>query len=176
LARTFDAVAVALMVMLGATYLALVWLVLPVLPPLPSAVVPLTLAPAIGLGFVCWAVSRRFEKHGDAELSALARRSRLLYRIVAATFAAYVILAVIAAVLQPDQDWAAGQPEIIGGHYYLNVHGGLVPITKAEYQHDLRIGEMAFLSVAMLLNLANLFNLAGTGRNAPARNPLTSRP
>jgi hypothetical protein len=139
LARTFDATIVTLMVILVATYVALVCLVLPVLPPLPPAVVPLAIVPTFALVTACWTVSRRFANHDDPGPSVLAGRSRLLYWIVAALFVAYVILAIIAGVLQPDQDWSAGQPEIIGGHHYLNVHGDPVPVTKAEYQHGLRV-------------------------------------
>lgn len=171
----FDVTALSLMGMLAAAYLALVWLVLPVLPPLPTAVVPLAFIPTLGLAFVCRSVAKRFALHDDAGPSLLARHPRLLYWIVAATFAAYVILAVIATVLQPDQDWPAGQPEIIGGRHYLNAHGTLIPVTAADYDHDQRITEMTFLSGTVLINLASLFNLAGTAKSATPGNPPTPR-
>jgi hypothetical protein len=98
----FDTVTVAGMVLLAVAYAALIWLTVPALTPLPDAVIPLTFVLTLALWFVSRLVSKRFSRHDDPGLSVFARRPRLLYWIVAATFAAFVILALIAAVLQPD--------------------------------------------------------------------------
>jgi hypothetical protein len=105
LARVFDTVTVAVMVLLAVAYAALIWLTVPALAPLPdAAVIPLTVVPTLILWFVGRPVSKGFSRHNDPGPAVFARRPRLLFRIVAATFAAFVILALIAAVLQPDQD------------------------------------------------------------------------
>jgi hypothetical protein len=52
LARSFDATVVALIAMLAAGYLALIWLTLPALAPLPSFVIPLAVVPTLGLMIV----------------------------------------------------------------------------------------------------------------------------
>jgi hypothetical protein len=173
LARFFDTVTVAVMVLLAVAYAALIWLTVPALAPLPDVVIPLTCVPTLILRFVGRRVSKGFSRHDDPGPSVLARRPRILYWIVAATLAAFVILALIAAILQPDQDTPAGQPEVIGGHYFLEVHGDLLPVTKLAYEHGLRITDMSFIAVSMLFNLANLFNLAGTAKSAsPGRPPM----
>ena len=165
----FDTVTVAVMVLLAVAYAALIWLTLPALAPLPDAAIPLAVVPTLVLWFVGRPVSKRVSRQDDPGPSVFARRPRLIYWIVAATFAAFVILAVIAAVLQPDQDIPAGQPEVIGGHYFLNDHGELLPVTKLAYEHGRRITGMSFVAVSMLFNLANLFNLAGTAKSVTGK-------
>jgi hypothetical protein len=38
----------------------------------------------------------------------------------------------------------AGQPTISGGHYFLNDHGTLIPVTKAAYEHALVLQQRIF--------------------------------
>jgi hypothetical protein len=40
-----------------------------------------------------------------------------------------------------------GQPTVSGGHYYLNDHGSLIPVTKAGYEHALVLQQRIFTGI-----------------------------
>ncbi|XVV15673.1 hypothetical protein ACQP2X_15415 [Actinoplanes sp. CA-131856] len=138
--------------------LAVTWLAVPALPPLPIGVALTGGFAGIVLLIASGLTRRRRPRAG---------RRRLL-TVAGGLAAVLVALAIIVTVTGPHP-WPAGQPAIVDGGYFLNVHGGLVPITEAEYRADLKAEVAAFLCFGTLLSLAALANLglAGEGSQPP---------
>ncbi|SNY46842.1 hypothetical protein [Paractinoplanes atraurantiacus] len=136
--------------------LAVTWLAIPGLPPLPVGV-------AFAGGFagivllIASGLTRR--RRGSA-----GRRSLL---VVAGVLAVALVALVIIVSATGPHPWPAGQPTIVDGGFFLDVHGSLAPITEAEYRADLKAEVAAFLCFAALLGIAALANL-GLSHPGPA--------
>ncbi|MFG1994551.1 hypothetical protein ACGFJ7_31725 [Actinoplanes sp. NPDC048988] len=132
--------------------LAVGWLAVPGLPPLPAGVAFLGVFAGIGL-LIASDLTRRRKAGG--------RRPLL---VVAGVLAVALIALAIVVTATGPHPWPAGQPTVVDGGYFLNVHGALVPISESEYRADLKAEVAAFLCFGTLLGVAALARLGAAER------------
>ncbi|GIE88898.1 hypothetical protein [Actinoplanes regularis] len=162
-ARALDTAVVGTAVLAALTLLAAAWLAVPALPPLPLGVAVLGAFAAGAAAIANGRVARRLAKHGFAGRPFVAGHWRLFRIITAALFVAVLAVVVTTIVTQPDP-WPAGQPGIVDGHFYLNNHGALAPITESEYRQALKSNGLLFLCFALLFDCVALLTLVWNGR------------
>ena len=163
--RALDVVAVAVILKIAVTLLASVWLAIPALPLLPAGLPFLSGFGTLALVFTT-AWMRRSTGQAVTRRPFTAEYRRLILGGAAAAGAVIVILAITVAVTGPHP-WPVGQPEMTGGHYYLDVHGALTELTESEYRRDFKAAVQPFLLIPAgfdLLTLANLVSSARTMR------------
>ena len=149
---------------LVAVLVAAFWLLVPALPPFS---IDLGLFAAFSAGAVL-TIAAYLSRWSTATGAAVARHRRLVLRVTAALVVVLVALAITYSVTGPDP-WPAGQPTMINGHYFLDVHGSLKPITAAEYRVDLRASVQSLIIAAAALDVAALAALTRTGRRPVLR-------
>ncbi|WP_436531502.1 hypothetical protein [Actinoplanes sp. HUAS TT8] len=167
MARLLDTLVVIAAVVPALTLLAVIWAAIPALPPLPLGVVVLGVLPAIALLIASDRTRKTLNKRGIAERPLTADRWRQVLTAAAAMFAVLAVT-VIAVKIAGTGGWPAGQPTISGGHYYLNVHGGLLPVTESEYRQALKSLVLLFMSGSVVLELAALTTLGLAGKRLSA--------
>jgi hypothetical protein len=91
---------------------------------------------------------RRSWRVWDPDPLTAPRRSQLALVIVGVV----VAVAVVACLLTTHGS-LRGQPEIHHGKYYLDDHGGLIPVTHAQYDQAVKRGQQLFASSALLFHL-----------------------
>ncbi|MEV4347161.1 hypothetical protein AB0J83_22110 [Actinoplanes sp. NPDC049596] len=143
----------------GLTLLAVGWLAIPALPPLPVGVAFVAVFAALALLIASQVTSRKTTGPSTRRRSAL---------ISAGVMGGVLVALAITVSVTGPHPWPAGQPTIVDGSYFLNSHGTLIPITGAEYRKDLKAVIAAFLCFSALLDLAALATLGlATGKSAP---------
>ena len=94
-----------------------------------------------------------FVVHFSSVLRLTSETGRPRWREVVAGLPPVLVLAFIALVvgvglvLGSSIPAIGGQPTITGGHYYLDDHGGLIPVTYATYRHALALQQRIFTLV-----------------------------
>ncbi|NMO57341.1 hypothetical protein HH310_39990 [Actinoplanes sp. TBRC 11911] len=111
--RGFDLLAALVIGALGADYLTLVWLMVPTLPVPPAGIVGISVPVMIGLSLACPVARARFDRLGVSSRSVLGRHRRVLFAVAGATFAAYLILAVVGAAVKSEHDKQIGETAVL---------------------------------------------------------------
>ncbi|GAA2885659.1 hypothetical protein Acy02nite_80170 [Actinoplanes cyaneus] len=162
-ARVLDTVVVIAAAVPALTLLAVIWLAVPALPPLPLGVVVLGALPGIALLITSDRLAKGLSKRGIDGRPLVAEHWRAVLTAAAAMLAVLAIV-VITVKATGTVNWPAGQPTETGGRYYLNVHGGLLPVTEPEYRQALKSSVLIFLSGGLVLELAALARLGLMGK------------
>ena len=152
----------------GAVYAAgvAVWLLLPGARPVPTPVALIAFAqcfPALGAASL---LHKRYWRSGTP--SAL----RLPGAVVRGTLFGLLTLAmgvIVLIAVAPDMSSPPGAPEIVQGHYVLNNHGSLTPVSRQVYLQALEGGQLASAVISMFLCIVAACITAMTSSRVAAR-------
>lgn len=160
--------------LVGAVYCAAIaaWSFSQELHPLPSW---LSVAGPVGVvpTFVVAILIRRRRTafSGSAKFTADTRR-----RIAASIAVSMIILGLVSLLIVvgvvPDHNIPLGQPEVVDGDYFVNFHGALTPVTKADYLRAVSAQHRTYSVIAYFLYCVAILIVAVSFEN---KSRLTNR-
>ncbi len=122
-----------------------------------GAVVPVAMSvPRTGTRFTDFRARRELSRQSWGDI-----RGRIPRTVQAAIAVIFVLgwLSAMSVLVQVQ-----GQPGRDGIRYFANDHGSLIPLTRAQYEHQLALGYRGFVSVGMMMCASIGLGLAGPSR------------